>query len=450
MPTPSRTCEVAVVGGGVAGLSTALFLARAGRAVVVLDRGEPWCDSSGANAGTLSIQVKRTEVLPIGLKSIELWHDYAHEMGLDIGFGQPGGLRVATTADQVDFLATYAEEQREAGLETEWLDGASLRTRAPWLGTEVQAATHCALDCYSSPLRAGPALIAGARAAGAEVRAGCAVTGMAADGDGYRIDTTGGEIRCETVAIAAGGHSGRLTAMLGAFLPLYADVNMLAVTEPAPPLIDRVVTHIGGILSLKQHPNGTVLIGGGWQGRGNFDAGTREVDYLRWMQNLRLAAAVVPGLEALRVNRVWAGYEAVTSDALPILGLVPGHARAYIAAGARGGYHMGPVQGLLLSELILTGETSIPIDGDHPRRQVREDVTGIETELVQLGSHDSELLTRPPESVAEQPGDERDNGEQHDAKGDVDGERLLKAPGQVGEVEDAHQGPDQDSAGKRE
>ncbi len=368
MPAPSRSCEVAVVGGGVAGLSTALFLARAGRTVTVLDRGEPWGDSSGANAGTLSLQVKRIEVLPIGRKSVELWRDYAHEMGLDIGFGQPGGLRVATSAEQADFLATYAEEQRAAGLETEWLDGAALRARAPWLGPTVRAATYCVHDCYSSPLRAGPALIEAARAAGAEVCPGCEVVGMVADGGGYRVETKGGEFRCDAVAIAAGGHSGRLTAMLGAFLSLYVDVNMLAVTEPSAPLIDRVVTHIGGVLSLKQHPNGTVLIGGGWQGRGSFDAGTREVDYLRWVQNLRLAAEVVPGLEALRVNRVWAGYEAVTSDALPILGRVPGHGQAYVAAAARGGYHMGPVQGFLLSEMILTGETSIPIDLFDPAR----------------------------------------------------------------------------------
>ncbi len=368
MPVPPRSCQVAIVGGGIAGLSAALFLARAGRAVTVLDRSEPWGDSSGANAGTLSLQVKRTEVLPVGRKSIELWRAYAHEMGLDIGYGEPGGLRVATSAEQADFLATYAGEQRAAGLDTEWLDGGALRMRAPWLGPGVHAATFCALDCYSSPLRAGPALIEAARAAGVAVCPGCEVVGMAADGTGYRIETTGGEVRCEAVAIAAGGHSGRLTAMLGAYLPLYADVNMLAVTEPAAPLIDHVVTHIGGVLSLKQHPNGSVLIGGGWQGRGDFDAGTREVDHLRWLQNLRLAAGVVPGLEALRVNRVWAGYEAVTSDALPLLGRVPGHGQAYVAAGARGGYHMGPVQGFLLSEMILDGETSIPIGHFDPAR----------------------------------------------------------------------------------
>jgi glycine/D-amino acid oxidase-like deaminating enzyme len=368
LPTPPRSCQVTVVGGGITGLSAALFLARAGRAVAVLDWGEPWGESSGANAGTLSLQVKRTEVLPIGRKSLELWRDFDREMELDVGFGQLGGLRIATSAAQAGFLRVYAEEQRGAGLETEWLEGAVLRARAPWLGPTVEAATYCAQDAYSIPLRAGPALIAAARAAGAEIHAGCQVVGMVAAGDGYRIDTTRGEMTCDAVAIVAGGHSGRLAAMLGAFLPLYVDVNMLAVTEPAPPLIDRVVTHIGGVLSLKQHPNGTVLIGGGWQGRGSFDAGTREVDHLRWMQNLRLAVEAVPGLEAPRVNRVWAGYEAVTSDALPILGRVPGHGQAYVAAGARGGYHMGPVQGFLLSEMILTGETSIPIDLFDPAR----------------------------------------------------------------------------------
>ena len=53
------TAEIVVVGAGISGLATALPLAKAGREVVMLDKGEPWSDASGANAGTLSIQVKR-------------------------------------------------------------------------------------------------------------------------------------------------------------------------------------------------------------------------------------------------------------------------------------------------------------------------------------------------------------------------------------------------------
>ena len=133
--------------------------------------------------------------------------------------------------------------------------------------------------------------------------------------------------------------------MLGAKLPLYVDVNMLSVTEPAPPLIDRVVTHIGGVLSLKQHRNGTILIGGGWQGRGGFSPPRKEIDHERLMQNLKEAASVVPALRQLRLVRSWAGFEAVTADALPFLGRLPGHANAYVSAGRARRLSSGPGPG---------------------------------------------------------------------------------------------------------
>ncbi len=78
---PPRDAEIAVVGGGVAGMSTALFLARAGRDVVLLERGVPWGDASGANAGTLSLQVKRTEVLDLCKLSLAVWKRFGDEMG---------------------------------------------------------------------------------------------------------------------------------------------------------------------------------------------------------------------------------------------------------------------------------------------------------------------------------------------------------------------------------
>ena len=361
-------CEIAVVGGGIVGLCTALFLAQAGRDVVLLEKGSPWGDSSGANAGTLSLQVKRTEVFELGSKSMELWAAFGDGIGIDVGFQRPGGLRVAVTEEQVAFMRQYAAEQQAVGFELEWLQGNELRALAPWLSPEVRAATFCAADGYASPLIAGPSLIAGVRRAGARLCSGMAVTEARATEGGYRLAVGRRALACEHLAIAAGGHSVRIAAGLGVRLPLWVDCNMLTVTEPAPRFLDKVITHIGGTMSLKQHANGTVLIGGGWQGRGKFSKQTREIDPLAWVQNVGLGASIAPDIEGLRVNRAWAGYEAVTMDALPALGRLPGFETAYVAAGARGGFHMGPAQGFVLSELILEGKSSLDIARFDPAR----------------------------------------------------------------------------------
>jgi glycine/D-amino acid oxidase-like deaminating enzyme len=366
----SRT-DVAVVGGGKAGVSTALFLARAGRQVTLLERGSPWGDASGANAGTISFQVKRTEVLPLIGLSIQIWERFGTEMGAETGFKKIGGYRVATTAEEVAFLRSYAAEQAGNGLEYEWLEANQARARAPWLGPSVRAATFCEIDAFSSPLISGGGLLNAARQAGVTFRPHAEVTALARAEDGYTATTAAGTVSCKTLVIAAGPWSARLAKMLGADFPFYVDVNMLSVTEPAPFVLDRIVTHIGGILSLKQMPNGTVLIGGGWQGWGKFGRLEKEVDHVRLGQNLGVACAVVPALRRLRLVRSWAGYEAVAPDALPVFGALPGLPGAYVVAGARGGYSMGPGQGYLVSQMILGEPTAIDVRQYDPARLKR-------------------------------------------------------------------------------
>ena len=363
--------EIVVIGAGIAGLSAALFLSRAGREVVILERDEAWGDASGANAGTLSVQVKRLPVMAIGHLGFDVWRSLGQKMGVDTGFTQTGGLRVATGSSDASELRDYARQQAVCGYVFPLLEGNELRDRAPWLGPAVTAATYCAADGYSNPLEAGPALIAAATAAGARLCPHAEVRDMAFRRGKYRIETEAGELECRVVVIAAGPWSANLARMLGFDLTLYADVNMLTVTEPAPAVVDIVITHIAGTLSIKQHRNGTCLIGGGWQGRGGFRSGRREVDYERLLHNLRLAVRVVPALSRLRLVRSWAGFEAVAPDALPVLGRVPGHANAFLTTAARGGYNLGPVQGLLISELIADEETSVPVTDFDPGRFVR-------------------------------------------------------------------------------
>ena len=71
VPLP-RDAEVVVVGAGIMGLSTGIFLARAGKEVVILDRGEPWREASGVNAGSLGVQNKRLPLVPFTLETLKL------------------------------------------------------------------------------------------------------------------------------------------------------------------------------------------------------------------------------------------------------------------------------------------------------------------------------------------------------------------------------------------
>ncbi len=365
---PPQDCEIAVVGGGIAGLCSALYLARGGRDVAVLERGEPWGDASGANAGTLSLQVKHPGAWQLMRRSIALWAELAGEIGEDIGFMQPGGLRVAVTDLDRDRLALSVEAQRRQGLSVTLLEGAGLREEAPWLGPTVLAAALCPEDALTVPLSAGHGLVRAVRAAGVTVATGCAVLAIERRGAEWRLKTASGALTCRALVIAAGPWSSGIAVMLGAALPLRVDVNMLSITESAPAFIDRIVTHSRGVLSLKQFANGTCIVGGGWQGRGDLAQGTKELDYENLLHNLRVAMAIAPGLEPLHIVRSWSGYEAVAPDALPLLGPLPGCPGVWVNAGARGGYSLAPALARLLADCLLTGQTPDAMTAFAPAR----------------------------------------------------------------------------------
>ena len=361
---PAHT-DIAVIGAGITGLSAALHLARAGCEVVVLDRGDAWGEASGANAGTLSLQVKHPQVMELMQMSLDLWQQEAVTSDREVT--RSGGLRVALSSREVDMLRTSVALQRRRGLDVEFLEGQALADCAPWLGGEVLAASACPRDAHSMPLSAGPGLMKAARAAGVRLvdRAGVRAIDSS---DGCRLATPAGTIRCDILVIAAGAWSGEVATMLGVELPLMVDVNMLTITEPAPPFLDRVVTHMGGVLSLKQYANGTCMIGGGWQGRGSLASGKKDIDHVRLLHNLTFAARVVPALRSLGIQRCWSGFESVAPDALPVLGRLPGHRDVLIATGARGGYSLGPALGRVVAELVTTGTASVPAEPFDPAR----------------------------------------------------------------------------------
>ncbi len=367
-PPLPRTADCAVVGAGVMGLWTGLHLARAGKAVVILERGEPWREASGINAGSLALQNKRLPLLPFAMEGIRAWCTFRDDFGREVGYVQCGGLRVATSDEEVARLRRSAAEQREAGLETEWLEGASLRARAPWLGPGVRAATLCTADSFANPLLAGRALIQAFEKAGGRLAPGAEVRAVSTGADGLRLETPRGSLSSRTLVIAAGAWSGQIARLLGVDLPIHLDVNMLTVTEPAAPLMSRIVTHIRGILTVKQPPSGTCIIGGGWQGRGDLSTGLKDIEYAALLHNLRLAEGIIPGLRGLHILRCWAGFEGVTPDSLPIFGRLPGHPDVFITTCARGGWGVGPALGRLMAELIVTGKTSMPVAGFDPGR----------------------------------------------------------------------------------
>lgn len=370
-PARPLTSDVVVIGAGIMGLTAGLHLARRGRRVIVLDKGAAMAEASGVNAGSLGAQNKLLPLVPYTLEALALWRGMNVELGRDVGFRNAGGWRVATSAEDRDGLRASADAQEAAGLDLTWHEHNEVRAKAPFLGSGVVAATFSPQDSYANPLLFARALRVAAIEAGVDLRERCKVTGLHRDGD-WRIETGAGRFRAGRVLVAAGAWSGLLLMGIGVRMPIALDVNMISVTEPAPRLIEGIVFHARGILTVKQIANGTCLIGGGWQGLGSIEDGRKEIDYESSLHNLRLAASVLPGLRQLNVVRQWSGFEGVTPDSLPYIGAVAGRPGLFVCTCVRGGWTLGPLFGRLAAELLETEKASLPVSDFAPFRYAGE------------------------------------------------------------------------------
>ena len=350
------TADTVVVGAGVAGLTASLHLARAGLRVVVIDKGVPWREGSSANAGTLALQNKRVPLLPFFKQAVVDWAELPELADGDIGYIRRGGLRVASTDEDVAELRSESRKQATLDVATEWLDGNELRARAPWLGHSVAAATFCADDGFASPLLTGRTLLRAVIRAGGTLVTPAVLTGQKAEGEGFRLETSVGPISTPKVVLATGPWSSDSARLFGIEVPVEAHINMLTVTERMGQFMDNlVVTHINGKLTLKQFPNGSVILGGGWRGYGDLHAGVKELSFFRLLHNLRLHATIVPHLRAAAILRSWGGFEAETPDGFALCGAFPQRPGLYAAVPAMAGWTGGPITGRLCAESVLHG-----------------------------------------------------------------------------------------------
>ncbi|GGC27334.1 hypothetical protein GCM10011504_01910 [Siccirubricoccus deserti] len=366
-PRP-ESCEVLVIGGGALGLSTALFLAREGADVLLVERGETGMAASTANAGSLHVQLLSYDFdgsqeggpsidrLPLGPRSIALWKQLAVEAGEGLGIRTEGGLMLAETPAQFAWLRAKVAVERRQGLDSQLLGANELRSLAPYLGPDFIGAGFSPGEGQIDPLRGTAALRRLAGNAGARLREGVEVQGIARAGSGFTVASGAGEIRAGRIVNCGGAYAGRIAGMLGVSLPVVGSVQQVIATEAAAPAMRHLVAHAGRHLSLKQGDGGHVLIGGGWPGV--LDARGSPRNLRRSIEgNLWVAGRVLPALAGMHALRAWTGL-AVEVDRAPLLGEVPGVPGLFQAVTSNG-YTLAPIAGRMTADAVL-GRDAVP------------------------------------------------------------------------------------------
>jgi glycine/D-amino acid oxidase-like deaminating enzyme len=372
-PLPHH-CDVLVIGAGVVGAAIAMFAAREGMDVVVLDRRPPNSEASGSNAGSLHIQLlswdfgskamagggPALETLPLQRDSVKLWKALEAELGEDFEIVTTGGLMLAEDAAQTTFLERKAAAERKMGIEVDVIGRAEIAALAPAASDRMLVAAYCPAEGKINPLKATPAIVAEGRRCGARFAAGHHVTAIAGEAGDYTITTGRGKIRASRVVIAAGGWSRLIGRLVGVELPISGAPLQMLVTEPTRPMLHQLIAHADRHLTMKQSTNGQLIIGGAWTAGSDPATGYSRVLRRSIEGNLWVARRTVPLVSSLHLLRSWAAMN-VNIDGAPLLGEIPGRAGIFIAATANG-YTLGPIIGRLTADL-LAGRARPDVDG---------------------------------------------------------------------------------------
>lgn len=355
------TYDLAVIGGGVHGSTVALFAARGGMKVALIERGQLCREASGVNAGTLTMQMTRVALIPYALRAHAMWASARDWLGHDVGVVVCDGLSLAFTAQEEELLTFRAGKRREAGAPIELISGAQACAVEPGLSQGVRLAGYCKVDGYANAYLTGLAFRRALLEAGVDLRENTPASGIRREDGGFVVETAQGPVRAKRIVLAGGVWIEPMMAWLGLHLPIKTLINQLVVTERVRPVMRTVVGIANGLLSLKQYPHGTVVIGGGWQGVGDRARGGVELLPDRIIGNVRLACHAIPELKTARIARAWAGLEAETADALPAAGPIPGIPDAYVCGSVHSGYTSGPYIARLLADRILGREPALPL-----------------------------------------------------------------------------------------
>ena len=364
------SCEVVVIGAGVAGCGAALALAREGVDVVWLEADRVAQRATGRNAGFIlqgtaeRYDRARAVMGAERARRVHAWSLVNHDRMAQViaeeeiacAYRRGGSLQLAGSAREEEELRDSARLLVADGFEAELLQGAQVPAVHRDAGFNL--AVLLPRDGELDPAAFARGAAAAARRAGARLYEQTRVTHLDANAPGdVRVRTAGGEVRADLAIVCT-------NAAVGQLVPGLADTvdpvrGQMLATAPVPPLFRKPIYADHGYDYWRQTPEGRVVLGG-WR---NLDPGAEvghaEVLHPEIQARMEGFLRRYPPLAEVEITHRWAGIMGFSRDGLPLVGPAPGQPGALVAAGFTG-------HGFGFAWLSGEAAAAVATEGHHP------------------------------------------------------------------------------------
>ena len=378
MATIPDHAQVVIVGGGIAGASTAYHLARLGVTdVVLLEQGKLTCGTTWHAAGLVGQLRATRNATRMSRYGIELYATLEAETGLATGWKQCGSLNVAKTPERLKLFRRQMARAKSFGIEFEFVSPAEAGKIYPLLRTDdLAGAVWIPGDGKANPTDLTQSLARGARMRGARIVEDARVIALVVERGRvarlrYRTAEAEAEMHCEAVVNCAGQWAREFGLLAGANVPLHSAEHFYVVTRSIPGVHADlpVMRDPDGYIYYKEEVGGLVM--GGFEPVAKpwnvgaipdpFEFQLLPEDWDHFEILMRNAIHRTPCLETAEVKMLLNGPESFTPDGNFILGEAPELRGFFVCAGFNSaGIANAGGAGQLIAEWIVNGEA--PLD----------------------------------------------------------------------------------------
>lgn len=399
---PTET-SVVIIGGGIVGVSAALYLSLANIPVLLCEKGVIGGEQSGRNQGWVRVTNRDPREIPLALKSLELWREINELVQCETGFRQAGTLYATYSDEALSGRDAWLSIAKDFGVHPNVLNGTAVRQFVPNSTATFAGAVHNPNDGRAEPQLAAPAIARGAQRYGAKIFTGCAALDV--DRKGGRvagIRTERGYVKCDSVVLAGGAWSGLFARSLGLRLPqlkIHSSVMQITAVPNGPEINFSTPNYLlrkridGGYTLAASENHAADVVPDSFRYFSEFlpilrrrwnslpvrfgHPFFRELSHNQWRpskesspyenirtldppprkaQNIEAKKKLdidFPVFKNAQIQQHWAGYVDVMPDEIPVISSVEEIPGLIVATGFSGhGFGVGPGAGKLIADLV--------------------------------------------------------------------------------------------------